>query len=948
MKRTARELAALSQLLDAALELPEAQREPWLASLEGEHAPLRDTLRSLLSQAGAPETSDFNGLQHRIADIVADSLRAGAPDVQPGSRVGPYRLDREIGKGGMGSVWLAQRADGAFSREVALKLPRMVWIEDLAARMARERDILASLQHEHIARFYDAGIDQAGRPYIAMEYVQGMPIDEYCRTRTLGVDDILKLILQVCRALAHAHSRLIVHRDLKPGNVLVSEESGVRLLDFGIAALVSEEGAAPVTQFAGRMLTLDYSSPEQILGERIGTPSDVYSLAVVAYELLTGRRPYELGRGSIAQAAKAIVEIEPRPASEVADPARRGRLRGDLDAVLNKALKKDPVERYASMGELADDIDRHLRQIPVRARPDRVIYRARKFLARYRWQLGAALLVFAAVLAGGGVSLWQAHSARLEAHRTDVIKNFLVDILRVNDVRIPTEGPRGDRSVKEVLDAAASRVERQFAGQPELQVELLEVIAGIYENSDEWDKYLDLEGRRAELALRYYGPGHPKVIRGLVLAADAAISHRDFPFAERMLAAADGQFERARREDPELRADWLRVKARYLTKTGDVAEHDRLVEQAVKLYRQVGRNSAEFAGGLSSLARVRADQGRAPESLQLMREAVKVGETADVPDSALLSGEYLNLARSLERAEGGIAEAHDMYQRAQALAARTWGKQSRDYWMAEVWDAALLQMSGDRPGADARLREFETSLPSTIDSYDAQMAREVYAACLVRAGRAPEAVSLLESAERTYLATSDADSDVREVRRALGDAYDRANRVPEAREKLQAARDEYIAREPAGARWQMRMRERWGRFLLDHSRPGSADFAAAEGEFKAVIDTMAERANSWEALAYSGLARIALARGQPAPALAASRQSLARLAQVQGLYDVRLRSVLWLVHSDALLATGDASGAHDWAAKARAASLTYEDPTGPAIAAADAALGRANQVLGSR
>ncbi len=945
MKRTAYELATLSRLLDEALEVPAAQQELWIASLADEYAPLRDTLRVLLSQDGGPETSDFAGLQQHIAGIVEDSLQASEFEVQAGLRVGPYRLERELGKGGMGSVWLAQRADGAFSRTVALKLPRMVWIEDLAARMARERDILASLQHEHIAHFYDAGVDQAGRPYIAMEYVQGVPIDEYCRTRVLSVEQILTLILQVCQALAHAHSRLIVHRDLKPGNILVSEEHGVRLVDFGIAALISEEAGAPVTQFEGRLLTLDYSSPEQIRGEPIGTPSDVYSLAVVSYELLTGKRPYTLGRGSIAQAAKAIVETVPRPASELAAASRRSRLRGDLDAILNKALKKEPAERYASMAELADDIDRHLRQLPVRARPDRVAYRARKFLARYHWQLGAAMLVFAALVAGGGISLWQAHTARLEAHRADVIKDFLVDILRTNDVRIPTDGPRGERTVKEVLDTAASRVERQFAGQPELQVELLKLITAIYDNSGDRDRYHELEARRAALAEQFYGPAHPKVIQGMIVAAESAVDHLEFPTAERLLAAADTDLKAAWREDPELRADWMRTKARYLMKTGDMPEHDRLLEQAVTLYRRVGRNSLDFAAALSSLSRVRTEQGRGDESLSLMREAIRVGETADVPDSAALSTEYLNLARALERVNGGAAEAHEVYARAQSLAARTWGKQSRNYWISLLWDAGLLQLSGDRAAANARLAEFEASLPTSGGGYEVQMTREFYTACLVRAGRAAEAIPLLESVERSYLASSLFDSDVRGLRLSLGDAYDLTNRVAEAREQLQASRDEYIAKEPAGARWQMRARERWGRFLLDHSSPGTADFAAAEVEFRAVTANAGEAAYSWEALAYAGLARVALAQGQAAIALEASRQSLARLAKIQGVYDVRYRPQLWLIYSDALRANGDAAGARDWAAKAREATLQYDDPTSPAVAAADAALRRANEAL---
>jgi hypothetical protein len=478
-----------------------------------------------------------------------------------------------------------------------------------------------------------------------------------------------------------------------------------------------------------------------------------------------------------------------------------------------------------------------------------------------------------------------------------------------------------------------------------LQVELLELITVIYDNAGDRDRYHELEARRAVLARQLYGAGHPTVIRGLLLAAESAIEHLEFPAADRLLAAADTELQSSRREDPKLRADWLRIKARYLKKTGDMAEHDRLLERAVALYRRVGRNSNDFASALNSLAQVRTGQGRTDESLELMREAIRIGENAEVPDSADLSTQYLNLGRALELTNGGIAEAHEVYQRAQSLAAQTWGKQSRNYWMAIVFDAGLLQLSGDRAGATARMAELAASLPDSAQGFDAQLARRFYAICLVHDGRAAEAIPLLESVERSFLASSLDDYNVREVRLSLGDAYDKANRVAEARERLQLSRDEYVAREAPGARWQMIARERWGRFLLDHSRPGSAEVDAAETEFRAVTANAGERAFTWEALAYAGLARVALARNQPAAALAASRQSLARLAQVQGLHDVRYGPQLWLILSDALLANGDAAGAREWAAKAREASIQYDYPASLSIAAADAALRRANEAL---
>ena len=351
---------ALSQLLDEALSLPVEQRAAFVDALSGERAHLRETVRQLLTQAGSIETAGF------LADLprfTQATTRGPLADLAAGDTIGPYRLERELGAGGMGSVWLAERADGGLKRKVALKLPRLVWAKGLAERMARERDILASLEHAHIARLYDAGLDQMGRPYLALEYVEGQPIDVYARERSLSVRQKLDLLLQVCAAVAFAHSRLVVHRDLKPSNILVTPDGQVRLLDFGIAKLMEGDSAneTPLTQLAGRALTLDYASPEQIKGEPIGTASDVYSLGVVAYELLTGAKPYRLKRGSAAELEEAIAGIDPPLASSVpADPATKKALRGDIDAILNKALKKSATHRYTTVDAFAQDVRSHL------------------------------------------------------------------------------------------------------------------------------------------------------------------------------------------------------------------------------------------------------------------------------------------------------------------------------------------------------------------------------------------------------------------------------------------------------------------------------------------------------------------------------------------------------------------------------------------------------------
>jgi serine/threonine-protein kinase len=427
---------AISALLDEALNLSPAERAQWLESLVGEHAAHREALRTLLAHQAEVETGDFLSTLPRL-----DAKHAVAPPSGPtaGSSVGAYRLIAEIGQGGMGTVWLAERSDGLVNRRVALKLPRMVWGDSFAERLSREREILATLEHEHIARLYDAGVDAQGRPFLAMEHVDGEPIDAYCHKQDLLVRERIALLLQVMAAVGHAHARLVVHRDLKPSNILVTWDAKVKLLDFGIAQLLEGDSTrrSALTELTGRALTLDYASPEQIRGEPMGTGGDVYALGVVAFEVLAGTRPYRLKRGSPAEIEEAIASAEPRLASEAAiSPALRKQLRGDLDAILNRALKKSVDDRYPSVEAFAQDLKRHLRGEPVLARPDSPRYRAGKFIRRNRLAVTMTAALAVSVVAGGTLSVWQAMAARrqedlasAEAVRQRAVRDLYVEAM---------------------------------------------------------------------------------------------------------------------------------------------------------------------------------------------------------------------------------------------------------------------------------------------------------------------------------------------------------------------------------------------------------------------------------------------------------------------------------------------------------------------------------------
>lgn len=427
-------LRQVNRLLAEALALSEAGRQAWLGTLAGEDATLVPLLRSLLARA-AVETDGF--MRHPARPALREV--AELPADAPGDRIGPYELLRVLGSGGMSEVWLARRVDGGLQRSVALKLPHAAWLPGLGARMARERDILAALEHAHIARLYDAGVSAEGRPYLAMECVDGLPIDRYVRDNALGVEARLRLFLQVLQAVAHAHARLIVHRDLKPSNILVTADGQSRLLDFGVARLLSEGDGRDggVTQFAGRAYTPDYASPEQVRGEPLTVATDVYSLGVVLYELLVGRRPHADDRTDARGDGRPRVQVDAPLASRATRDARLARrLRGDLDTVLAKALRASPAQRYTSVESFAADIQRHLNGEPVLAQPRSTLYLLRKFAGRHRLALTSVAAAVAALLAGTGVALWQAREARQQAElaraglvRSDASADFMTRVL---------------------------------------------------------------------------------------------------------------------------------------------------------------------------------------------------------------------------------------------------------------------------------------------------------------------------------------------------------------------------------------------------------------------------------------------------------------------------------------------------------------------------------------
>jgi eukaryotic-like serine/threonine-protein kinase len=540
----------INALLDEALALPATDRDKWLSQLSDERASLRDTVARLLVAQASVDSGDFLGTLPKLVMPFTDASGAKLNEPAAGELVGPYRLLSPLGQGGMGAVWLAERSDGQLKRQVALKLPRLVWGTAVAERMARERDILATLSHPHIARLYDAGVDVHGRPYLAMEVVQGQPIDVYCNEHALTVAQRLQLLLQVATAVAHAHARLVVHRDLKPANILVTEEGQVRLLDFGIAKLLEGDHTqeTALTRHAGAAMTLDYASPEQIRGDPLTTASDVYSLAVVAYEVLAGARPYRLKRGSAAELEEAIATVEPVLASDTtSSPADKRLLRGDLDAILNKGLKKDAVQRYASVEAFAQDIERYLRGNAVLAQPDTRAYRLRRFIGRNRLPMAAATVTSVALLASAGFASWQAVVARQQAQaakressraesevgRQQAVRNLYIDAMTLlsSTAAASSAALAEPHAVTRLLQRQLRELAPRYANRPVEWQAMLEAVTLQLNYSHDFESSL-IVGREYLAHLQQYGAEAATVIEAHVVQGSTLYHLRRFDECE--------------------------------------------------------------------------------------------------------------------------------------------------------------------------------------------------------------------------------------------------------------------------------------------------------------------------------------------------------------------------------------------------------------------------------
>ena len=511
----------ISPYLDQALELASGERDAWLASLRAKDPALASDLQELLEERDAVSREGF---------LEGSASPLPPPASLAGQTIGAHTLVSLIGQGGMGSVWLARRSDGRFEGVAAVKLLNPGLVGRVGEeRFKREGSILARLTHPHIARLVDAGVSPGGQPYLVLEHVDGEQIDRYCEGKGLGIEARIRLFLDVLAAVAHAHANLIVHRDIKPSNVLVRTDGQVKLLDFGIAKLLEGEASSgevtTLTREGGPALTPEYAAPEQLTGGQITTATDVYSLGVLLYLLLAGRHPSGSALRSTAELLKAIVDTEPPRLSDAAAgagaegpetlgehaTATRARLRrvlrGDLDTIVAKALKKNPQERYVSVSALADDLRRYLDQRPIRARPDTLAYRAAKFVRRNRGSVALAGLLLLALASGVAATVVQArratrqaalaeaqrnradHEARAASEQRDFALRQLSRAEAINDLNsflLSDAAPSGKPfTAGELLARAEHIIDREEGEADENRVEMLIAIGRQYQIQDE-------------------------------------------------------------------------------------------------------------------------------------------------------------------------------------------------------------------------------------------------------------------------------------------------------------------------------------------------------------------------------------------------------------------------------------------------------------------------------
>jgi serine/threonine-protein kinase len=762
--------ARIDQLFEQVLDLPAGERAGWLAAECAGDEQLRREVELLVELSGREVDALIAPLRALAAEAV-EAVEAADGGLAVGDQIGAYRILGQLGRGGMGVVHLAERADGSFEKRVAIKvLPGAASSPEAIRRFEQERRILGRLSHPHIAQLVDGGVDDRGLPYLVLEYVEGEPVDVWCDRRQASLDQRLRLVIEFATALQTAHRNLVVHRDIKPSNLMVTGEGNVQLLDFGIAKLLDPEGEdAALTRTDGRPMTPTWASPEQVAGAPITVASDIYQLGLLLYELTTGLRPQAARTGSLAELVELVCRHEPLPPSRAVlvdsadDPAarraaRRGttparlarRLRPDLDAIVARALAKDPERRYASATELAADLERFLDGRPVRARRATFGYRITRWVRRNA-ALAAAGTVASLLTVGYAVAVTiqsralerQRHRAEVEAAKATEVERFVLGLFESSD---PQVSLGREVTARELLARGIERVDAELAGQPEVQARLWSALGEIHGQLGSLDEGYALVERALGQQLRLHGEIHIEVAETFERLGDLERSRGRWTVAEDF-------FERSLAIRRALGDSDSSALARTLARLGVVASSlqadaraEALFRESLEIHRRNG-NRGGVAFGLNNLGGLLADRGDYRGAETHYREALELNRAVYGDRHPRLALNFSNLAFALRR-QGRLEEALAPLREALEIDRATYGDDhvvpARRRSILGFAHAQLGNLSAAEAHFAAALPVLARELPA--DSGLLADARVGLAMLRVRQGRHAEARTLLEAA----------------------------------------------------------------------------------------------------------------------------------------------------------------------------------------------------------
>ncbi len=773
------DVRSVKEILDRTLEQPASERAGFLAKACAGDEPLRREVESLLEQEDATRP----WCEGPILPLLARDGTFGG--FQEGQRIGPYRVVDTLGEGGMGAVALAVRQDD-FEKQVALKVVKPGRLsEEMTRRFENERQILAQLEHPNVARILDGGTTLDGFPYFVMEYVEGHPVDEYCQD--LSIRERLRLLLRICSALQLAHQNLVVHRDLKPSNILVTEEGVPKLLDFGIAKRLEAEPGTEVTRFEHRPMSLRYASPEQIAGGPITTGTDIYSLGVLLYQLLTGRHPFASRVDDAFKLAQAIREEEPTaPSAAVSDPAIRRSLAGDLDSIVLKAMRKEPERRYGSVERLADDVRSHLGGQPVSAREGTWTYRAGKFMRRHKLPLAAAtILVLFTVAFGLTVTvLWrqavdQREQAVYERERSEQVLDFMKESFRA-------PGPNRSRGEEITALEMLERGEKTIDGSlnPLLQAELLTTLGEVYRNLGLYDR-ARVPWERAESLLRQlYPDGHPTLAWAINnLATWYHITGEDYQRAEALYREALAMKLRFPPDDYIDVAKSQSNLASILMQRGAYDEAEELYRQSLEMRKELyGDEDPTVATTLRSLGVLYYTKGDLGQAELRLRRSLELREQLYDPGDTRIATALTSLGR-LRHAQGRFDAAEQLFTRALAIRKARFDDDHPHVVSCEL-DLSRLYLDAGTPekGADLLSRSLVILRKTKRQgSWELAAAESVLGGYLAAEGRYDKAEKYLIASHRTLAETrGDGAVYTRDARRRLGELYLAQGKIDQA------------------------------------------------------------------------------------------------------------------------------------------------------------------------